>query len=76
MMPHDTTLFLEPLTQDQIERLLAEPDGAHRLLECCRDGRIDPEVAAGAIDRFQNTPVKRIKRFFLAVVDAALGTGR
>jgi hypothetical protein len=73
MTSQDSVLVLEPLTHDDVERLMNQPNGSHLLLEYCRQGLVDPEEAARAIDRHQNTPRKVIKRFFVAVVESVLG---
>jgi hypothetical protein len=69
----DTAVVIEPLTNEDIERVMRMPNGSHLLLEFSREGRIDPEVAAKAIDRFQNTPLNVVKRFFVALVEAIAG---
>jgi hypothetical protein len=68
-----TAEALRTLTKEEMSAILDQPNGPHLLLQYCRDGRVDPEEAARAIDRYQNTPWQVVKRFFLAVIWSILG---
>ncbi len=72
-MPTAESVSLKRLTHEEMELLLREPNGPHLLMQYCREGMVDPEKAAEAIDRYQNSPRQIVKRFFLALIWSILG---
>lgn len=68
-----TAEALRALTKEEIDAVLDKPNGPHLLMQYCRDGLVDPTAAAEAIDRYQNTPGRAVRRFFLALVWSILG---
>ncbi len=67
------SVSLKRLTRGEMDLLLKQPNGPHLLMEYCREGLVDPEEAAKAIDRFQHTPRQLVRRFLLAIIWSVLG---
>jgi hypothetical protein len=59
----------QKITRADIDRILAEDNGASALIVLMRDGRVDPDMAIDAITRVQNQPTASAKRAIVAFIE-------